>query len=125
MQSNRMRGGHSLDGSGPVPEAAAVGGDLLVHGRTVLAGAGFLVGLVTEVLQLYIEVIGIEDLAEVEESGAGIVVTTRVDQISDLAVTTGGEADEARGVDAERIDGEEWRSLPVGVGEMGGGKEAA
>jgi hypothetical protein len=76
-------------------------------------------------LELDIEMGGIENLAEVEEGGIGVVVAACIDEVSDLAVTTGGEADEARSVDSKRLEGEEWRSLPSGVGKMGRGKEAA
>ena len=83
---------------GAVAEAAAVGRDLLVDGGAVLAGVGLLVRFVAEVLQLYVEVIGAEDVAEAKERAEGVVVAAGVDEVAHLAVTAAGEADESFGV---------------------------
>ncbi len=109
----------------PVAQTPPVGTDLLVDRGAVLAGVGLLVRFVAEVLQLYIEVIGTEDLAEAEEGGAGVVVAAGVDEVAHLAVAAGGEADESLGVGGERLEGDEWGPLALGVGQVGGGKEAA
>ena len=86
---------------------------------------GLLVGLVAEVLQLYVEVVGTEDVAEAEEGGLGLAVAAGVDEVADLAVAAAGEADEPVGMGAERLEGDEGRPLALGVGEVGGGEEAA
>ncbi len=106
-------------------EAATFGADLLVDRGAVLAGVGLLVGLVAEVLEFYIEVVGAEDVAEAEERGAGFVVAAGVDEVAHLAVAAAGEADQTLGVRTQRLDGDEWRPFPLGVGQMGGGKETA
>ncbi len=59
-----------------------LGVDLLVDGGAVLAGVSLLVGLVAEVLQLDIEMIGLEDVAEAEKGGAGVVVAAGVDEVA-------------------------------------------
>jgi glutathione-regulated potassium-efflux system ancillary protein KefF len=66
----------------------------------VLAGMRFLVRLVAEVLQFYVEMIGAEDGAKTEEGGLGVGVAAGVDEISHLAVAAAGEADEPLGVGA-------------------------
>ena len=48
---------------GAMAEAATDGRDLVIDGRAVLAGMGLLVRFVAEVLNLYVKVIGAEDLA--------------------------------------------------------------
>ena len=48
-----------------------IAGSLLEDGGAVLAGVRLLVGLVAEVLQLDVEMVGAEDVAEAEEGGAG------------------------------------------------------
>ena len=103
----------------------AVAGGLLVDGGAVLAGVGLLVRLVAEVLQLYIEMVGAEDVAEAEERGAGVVVAAGVDEVAHLAVAAAGEADEPFGVGAQRLEGDQGRALALGIGQMGGGEEAA
>ena len=57
--------------------------------------------LISEVLELRIEMIGPEDLAELEERGLGLVVVTGVDEGADLSVPASGEADEPGGVDPQ------------------------
>ncbi len=91
----------------------------------MLTGVGFVVGFVSKVLQLYEEMIGAEDVAETKQCRLGVPETAGVDEISHLAVTAAGEADEAGGVGAQRVDGDEWWSLAVGVGQMGCGEKPA
>jgi hypothetical protein len=83
-----------------VPETVAVGSDFLVDGDAVLAGVGFLVRFVAEVLQLYIEMVEAEYLAELEERDESVAVAAGVDEIAHLTVAAAGEADEAVGVRA-------------------------
>ena len=78
---------------GPVAQTSPVGMDLLVYRSAVLPGVSLRVWLVAEVLQLYIEVIGPEHLAEAEKCVASIVVAAGVDEVAHLAVTAGGQAD--------------------------------
>ena len=54
-----------------------------------------------------------------------MAVATGIDEIAHLAVAAAGEADESVGVGAKRLEGDEGRPLAFGVGQMGGGKEAA
>ena len=89
----------------PVAQTPPVGMDLLVDRGAVLAGVGLVVGFVAEVLQLYIEVIGLEDVAEAEEGGAGVVVAAGVDEVAHLSVAASGEADESVGVGARATRG--------------------
>ena len=93
--------------------------------RPVLAWVRLLVGFVTEVLQLHVEVVGAEDVAEAQEGGVGIGVAAGVGEVADLPVTASGQTDEAIGVGTQRLDGDCRRALALGVGEMGAGDEAA
>ncbi len=89
-----------------MPQPVADRGGLLEHLGAVLAGVRLLVGLVAEVLQFHVEVVGAEDVAEVEEGGAGLGVAAGVDEIADLAVAAAGEADEPLGMGAQRLEGD-------------------
>ena len=91
----------------------------------MLTGAGFLVGLVAEVLQLHGEVGGTEDLAQAQERGAGVTVAAGVDEVADLPVPATGQADQPLGVVGERLKGDEGRPLSLGVGEVRGGDQPA
>jgi hypothetical protein len=46
-----------------VPQPSTDVGGFLVHCGAMLAGLGFVVGFVTEILQLHEEVVGAEDVA--------------------------------------------------------------
>ena len=72
IEENRRATGASA--LGPLPAVAqpvADGGQFLEDGGAVLAGVRLLVGFVPEVLQLDVEMIGAEDIAEPEESRPG------------------------------------------------------
>ena len=91
----------------------------------MLTGMGLQVGLEAEVLQLYIEMIGAEDFAEVEEGDPGLAIAAAVDEVAHLAVAAAGEADEPVGVGVERLEGDEGRVFSFGIGQVGCGEEAA
>ncbi len=110
---------------GAMTEATAGGRDLAVDGGAMLAGMGLLVRFVSEVLKLYIKVIRVEDIAEVEKRAESIGVAAGIDQIAHLPVTTAGEADESSGVGPQGLEAYERRVLTFGIGEVGGGEEAA
>jgi hypothetical protein len=84
-----------------MPETIVVAADLLVDGNSVLAGMGFVMRLVAEVLELYVEVIGAEDVAELTEGGVGVAVAASVDEVAHFAMAAAGEADEPFGMGAE------------------------
>jgi len=90
----------SVVGGATVSETVAQAGDFAVDGRVVLAGMGLLVRFVSEILKLYVKVIGPEDLAETKKRMEGVSVAAGVDQVADLALTAGGETDEPLGVRA-------------------------
>jgi hypothetical protein len=105
-------------------DAFVVAVDFLVDGDAILSGVSFAVGLVAEVLEFHEEVVGSEDVAEVEEDRAGVVVATRVDQVAHFAVAAAGETDQTLGVLTERLDRDQRRPVALGDGQVGGGEEA-
>jgi hypothetical protein len=90
----------ALIAGGAMAEAAADGRDLVIDARAVLAGMGFLMRLIAEVLKLYVKVIWAEDLAQAEERVQCVGVSAGVDQVTHLSVAAGGKADESLGVGA-------------------------
>ena len=79
-------------------QPAAHGRGLVIDGGSVLAGIGLLVRLVAEVLELHIEVVGAEDVAELQEGDTGLLVAAGIDEGADLSVPASGETDEASSV---------------------------
>ncbi len=105
-------------------KAATVRLDLLVDGAAVLTGLSLLVRLVAEVLQFDKEVVWSEDLTKHKECMYGILVPLRVDGPSYLALSASGHADESLSVLAQGGGSDEWRSLALGVGQVGRGDDA-
>ena len=84
-----------------VAQAAALDSGLLIDGSAVLPGISLLVRLITEVLEFDVEMVGIEELPEAKERGAGLVVAAGIDEGADLAMPAPGETDEAAGMGAK------------------------
>jgi hypothetical protein len=81
-------------------ETTSVDRGLLIDGGAILAWLGFLMGFVTEVLELHIQVSGAEDVTQMKKSAGGVTEAAGIDEVAHLSVAAGGEADEPLGVGA-------------------------
>ncbi|GEM_PF-2451613 len=121
------RGGSERGGltGGLVAKPVAFRGDLAGDSHTVLPRVGFLVRLVAEILKFEVEMVRPEDVAELEEGIAGVVVAAGVHQGTDFAVATGGETNEALRVSTQGVEGDNRGPGPGGVGEVRSREETA
>ncbi len=67
---------------GLVAKTTSVDSDLLIDGGAVLTGMGLLMRFVPEILELYVEIMRTEDVAEAEKGVGGVVGATGVDESS-------------------------------------------
>ena len=92
--ASRPAAGRGVAVVAEVAQTAVVAALLVVDGAAVLTGFGLSVGLVAEVLQLDVEVIGAEDIAQGVEDGPGFCRPAGVEQAAHLALAATGEADD-------------------------------